>query len=369
MNPDLVIAGGGPAGLSTAIAARRRGLSCVVLERRHPPLDKACGEGLMPGGCAWLEQHGVGLAATERAEFRGIRYQLGPWSAEARFSGRPGFGIRRTILSAALRARAVELGAVLMDETELVAFREFDAGVDVETTGGPLCGRYLVGADGLGSVVRRLSGLELKARGPRRFGIRRHFRVEPWTDLVEVHFGDACEAYVTPVAPDLVGVAILFLRRGKYDDLLAGLPALAARLRQAEVASTNLGAGPFRRRSRARATARVALVGDAAGYRDAITGEGLTLAFHQGELLAETVAEGQPLSRYDARAARSCRDIDLLTALVLRMARGRSRRLRLVKTLARHPDLLERALAVLAGEALVDSLRARDLLRIAPLLV
>jgi len=109
---DLVIAGGGPAGLATAIAARLRGFQVIVLDRARPPLDKACGEALMPDGVAVLEGLGVDLRGVDSHPFRGIRYIDDLILAEGVFPGVPGLGVRRTELHGALRRREarVEIG-------------------------------------------------------------------------------------------------------------------------------------------------------------------------------------------------------------------------------------------------------------------
>src|SRR5438067_1049798 len=112
---DVAIVGGGPAGLATAIACARERLSVVVLERRTPLLDKACGEGILPRGLRALEALGVrdGLAAADCAPLDGIRYlQEDGTVAEARFAG-PALGVRRTALVAALARRARDVGVEL----------------------------------------------------------------------------------------------------------------------------------------------------------------------------------------------------------------------------------------------------------------
>src|SRR5580693_6699524 len=72
--PDVFIAGGGPAGLACAIAAAQRGLTVEVADGMSPPIDKACGEGLMPDTIAALADLGIDLNSTESAPFRGIRF-------------------------------------------------------------------------------------------------------------------------------------------------------------------------------------------------------------------------------------------------------------------------------------------------------
>jgi flavin-dependent dehydrogenase len=105
---DVLIAGGGPAGLATALHALQSGLSVVIAEPRPHPIDKACGEGLMPGGLAALAALGVDPPGVP---FAGIAYLHGQRRAEARFRHGPGRGVRRTALHAALTGAAHERGA------------------------------------------------------------------------------------------------------------------------------------------------------------------------------------------------------------------------------------------------------------------
>jgi flavin-dependent dehydrogenase len=235
----------------------------------------------------------------------------------------------------------------------MLGFAPAPGGVRVETTAGPLEAGLLVGADGLRSRVRRAAGLE--ARPPSaapRHGLRRHFGVAPWTSLVEVHWADGAEAYVTPVARDEVGVALLW-RGGsaRYEDLLARFPRLAARLAGAPARSTVRGAGRFHQPVRRRYAPGVALVGDAAGYLDAITGEGLTLGFLCAASLAETVAAGRPLTDYERAFRAHSAALFRMTRLLLLVGALPPLRRRVIRTLARRPDLFDRFLAVTAGQA------------------
>src|ERR1700753_4476233 len=102
---DLLVAGGGPGGLAAALHARRQGLSVIVAEPREHPIDKACGEGLMPGGLAELVSLGVDPYGMP---LRGIAYLDQQRRVEAPFRGRFGRGVRRTTLHAALASRAKE---------------------------------------------------------------------------------------------------------------------------------------------------------------------------------------------------------------------------------------------------------------------
>ncbi|WP_344173720.1 hypothetical protein [Kribbella lupini] len=152
--------------------------------------------------------------------------------------------------------------------------------------------------------------------------MRQHFAIRPWSDLVEVYWSSLGEAYVTPVADDLVGVAVLTSARGSFDDHLRAFPRLRARLGDAPPASGVLGAGPLRQRVRRRVAGRVLLVGDSAGYVDALTGEGIAVALRTSAELVDCVVADRP-EDYEAAWRRVSWECRALTASLL-WARNRS---------------------------------------------
>ena len=336
---DLLVAGGGPTGLAAAICARLAGLSVAVVEPRAAPIDKACGEGLMPGAVARLGAIGV---RPDGHPFLGIRYLSPGRSAEARFRSGPGLGVRRTDLHAALQSRADEVGVELVHGRVDDVVQEAD---QVHAAG--LRARWLIAADGLHSPVRRALGLEVPAVGRPRFGQRRHFRVDGWTDLVEVHWSADAEAYVTPVAEDVVGVATLCGQGRRFDDVLAGFPALTERLRSADPLTEIRGAGPLRQDAAARRRGRVLLVGDAAGYVDALTGEGLATGLATAAAAVEAITSGRPQD-YESAWRGATRRYRLLTAGLLRASQQPSVRARLVPAASRLPRVFGRAVDLLA---------------------
>ncbi|MBC2933581.1 NAD(P)/FAD-dependent oxidoreductase [Nocardioides sp. zg-1228] len=337
---DLVVAGGGPVGLATALHAHRAGLSVVVREPRTGPIDKACGEGLMPGAVAELAALGV---HPHGRELTGIRYldgRAGGPVATARFAHGPGRGVRRTVLHEALAERVAAAG-IPVEPSAVTTVA--DAGDHLLVDGEPA--RHLVAADGLHSPVRRLVGLDAPVAGRRRFGLRCHVRQAPWTSYVEVHWSPRAEAYVTPVDDDLVGVAVLGDAGSRFADLIDDFPVLQQRLVGAR--TRVMGAGPLRQRARARSAGRVLLVGDAGGYVDALTGEGLALGLAQARVAVACLAAGRA-GRYDGLARRLGVRHELLTHALLRATAHATVRRRLVPAASRLPWLFDTAVNQLA---------------------
>jgi flavin-dependent dehydrogenase len=348
---DLVIVGGGPVGLVTAIAARRRGLRAVVVERNPVLPEKACGEGLMPGAVAALGELGVDLAGA--IELPGIRFLDAQAQASARFPGPTGRALSRARLMQTLaeRARGVGVELCLGHTLRDFQYREGVLRAQVQTAGRgalELTARLLVAADGLRSGVRRRLGYELPARRPPRFGLQRHYRCAPWTDWVEVHWHDRAEAYVTPLGPDELGVALL--SHGApcaYEDLLRLFPRLTHAL-GASSAGRVRGAGPFEQRVRGVLAPGVALVGDASGYLDAVSGEGLALGFRCSLALIERFCTGE-LWRYPRDHSRLGATYQGMTRLMLEIARRPSLRRWAIRFLADRPALFSDLIGVASG--------------------
>ncbi len=342
--PEFVVVGGGPAGLATAIGARLAGLSVTVLDRAQPLIDKACGEGLMPDAAAHLRALGVELSPSDCYPFRGIRYIDGAVLAEGIFPRATGLGVRRLALHQALVRRADEIGVKLAWGTKVVGLPPGPPYAGVETADGLVRAHWIAAADGLLSRLRHLSGLAGPAAPVRRFGVRRHFSLAPWSDFVEVFWGPECEAYVTPVSPDQIGVALLWSGGpSDFNTLLARFPALRDRLAGASVTSRDRGAGPLHQRVRGVVRGNLALVGDAAGYLDAITGEGLAVAFHEAAAL---VASRGDLSAYTAAWRRINRLPNAMTSFMLFLERRPRLRARAIRALAAEPALFSRLLGI-----------------------
>jgi menaquinone-9 beta-reductase len=362
---DVLVAGGGPAGLAVAIAARMNGLSAIVIERHPSPPDKACGECLMPPAVSALSRLGVLdlIDPTRRASIDGVRFkQEGAGSAEARLPSPGGLGVRRTELTAAMTLRARRLGAEIHERASVRGYRVEQVQVLAETDMGPVRARFLAAADGLHSRLRSMAGLQATSSRTRRFGIRQHFRVKPWCRFIEVHFADGVEAYVTPVGPVRVGVAFLWddarvARHGaSIDKLFERFPCISVRLAGAEVDSRPRGAGPMAHTARSRIADRFALVGDAAGYVDAITGEGLSLAFVSaltlGRILPAALELGgsrETLLAYQRESAHQFRRYAFVTKIMLAFARRPALHGPVIAMLAQYPQMFSALLHFAVG--------------------
>jgi flavin-dependent dehydrogenase len=284
--PDLIVVGGGPAGLAVALGAARAGLEVVVFEQRSGSIDKACAEGLMPGAVRSLAELGVDPAGHP---FRGIRYQRGDTMVSADFRSGSGRGVRRTALHSALLDATHQAGIPVV-ERRITEIRQDADRVEA----GGVRARYLVGADGLHSTVRSAAGFATVARKNRRWGQRRHYALPPESEFVEVTWAEHAESYITPIAPNLISVALLSGTQGPFEEQLAAFPALAARLALGEPASSVRGAGAMHQRVRSRVRGRVLLVGDAAGYVDPLTGEGIAVSLAAAQELVGCLIRNRP---------------------------------------------------------------------------
>jgi flavin-dependent dehydrogenase len=358
-NPvDVFVAGGGPAGLAAAIAARRQGLSVVLADGAVPPIDKSCGEGLMPEGVEVLHQFGITIPEGEAYPFRGIRFVSDGIQAEAAFPRGPAYGIRRTHLHRIMVDHAAASGVNMLWQTPVTGLHPEGAMVAGEL----VRARWVVGADGASSRVRAWANLDrhepdatsdLNLTAPQtkvlRFGFRRHFRVTPWTDFVELHWGRHRQFYVTPVSQEEVCVAMISGNpKLRLEDGLEEFPELRARLKAAEPASSERGAITVTRRLRRVFRGRTVLVGDASGGVDAITGEGLCLGFRQAALLGECLASGD-LAGYQESHRKLMRRPVLMARMMLLMAKHPHLRRRTMQVFQSSPRSFAGMLAMHVG--------------------
>ena len=351
---DVFVLGGGPAGLAAAIAARRKGLRVMVADTERPPIDKACGEGLMPDSLAAAARLGIEIPSDAGYAFRGISFCGSKHSVKALFPDGAGRGLRRTILHPLLVDCAERAGVDLHWGVHVTGLDDHT----VKLRSGEVRARWIVGADGGQSSVRRWAGLDGFRRECRRFGFRQHFHVAPWSEFMEIHWGDGCQFYVTPVSKE--EICLVLMTRDSHmrlHDALPRFPALLERLGDTAAATPERGSPAATRRLHHVANGHVALIGDASGTVDAITGEGLCQAFQQSIALAEAIAAGD-LSLYDAAHRKLSRRPVFMADFMLTMDVLPRLRERALAALSSKPKLFSNLLAMHVGQLSVPQFAA-----------
>jgi len=154
---DVLVIGGGPAGLAAALALRARGVEVLVADGMGPvPIDKACGEGLMPDSVAALAHLGVDVLSQPFGRFSGIRFVGAKSAVEAHFPQGCGVGVRRTALHSLMTRAALDAGAQLIWNAPALGMHD---GI-VQFGSHTVKAHWIVGADGGRSQVRRWAGLD-----------------------------------------------------------------------------------------------------------------------------------------------------------------------------------------------------------------
>jgi flavin-dependent dehydrogenase len=278
--------------------------------------------------------------AADSHPLRGIRFRGEEATVDASFPRGEGLGVRRTILHQLLIDRAAAVGVEMRWGVRIGALEEIRA-------------RWIIGADGQGSRVRCWAGLDECVRESRRYGFRRHYRAVPWTDRVEVHWARQCQMYVTPVSPNEVCLALLSRDPHiRMADAETEFPRLMARLGGASQGTNERGAVSAMRQLRRVWRGNVALAGDASGSVDAITGEGMCLAFRQAPRLAEAL-ESENLDSYQRWHKRAMGRPAFMADLLLLLDRFPGLREPALRALESWPGLFDRLVAFhTSGETL-----------------
>jgi len=371
-SPEILVVGGGPAGSTVAGLLARAGREVSVVDRALFPRPKACGECLNPGAVTALERLGLleTVLALEPARLDGWSVSGARSRATAAFGqGLQGLGVARDRLDAALLEQARRGGARVVERArvEMVEPAEGTARprVHVRLDDGrvrTLRPRAVVGADGLRSRVARSLGLVKAGTPPPATSLT--CRVA-WSGGLRAQRGslrvhDGITLGVAPVeAGGERGNATVVLDPRTHRAALAGDPRtlvmeiLRARLAQPpEIVAGPWASGPFRRSVPRPWAPGVVLVGDAAGYYDPFTGQGIYRALRSAELAADalqrSLSQGRgagawpELARYGRR---------------WRAEVGPGRRVqRVVDAVMRTPWLREPALAAVGWAGLLPSI-------------
>ena len=367
--------GGGPAGTAAAVFLRQLGHEVVLVDEARFPRDKVCGEGVSPE--AWRLLGRMGAEAAVRAlrprPVRGMKLTAPDGTAfRGEYTGarEPGFAVRRWCLDRALldcaRAAGVEVHEGVRAR-DIVRHDGTVRGVVVESDGAieRLEARLVVAADGRRSVIARKLGLLREHRTLRKFAVRGYWKgVEGLTDHGEMHVirGGYCgiaplgdeEANITFVLDQAEmraaggGLADFYLRT------LERWPRVRERLGRASLTSPPRAIGPLALEARRVSAPGAVLVGDAAGFYDPFTGEGVTLALRGAEIAAEVahraLANGATdLRLYDRRRDDATRDKFRLNRLLQRIVAWPALANAVARRLSRRPDLADRLVGI-AGD-------------------
>ncbi len=309
---DVLIAGAGPAGSALAAALARGGASVMLVEASAHPRPKACAEYASPRIVEELARLGVDAGWMGAAvALRGMDLHAGGRSVPIRYADRRGrrdaWGVDRRTFDAALAEHAVRAGAQLRERTRVVGLvtdgpnvtgamlRDGTTGRDEVISAG-----WTVGADGTRSIVSRLVGVDRRVRFPRRLGLVAHYAGSAeLTDHGEMHVG---EGYYVGLAPTPggelnVGMALPMedhgrSARSRFEAAIDGLPRVMQRLAGSERLTPIRGAAPIGHRVSTAAGPGWLLVGDAAGFVDPFTGEGIHRALRSARAAAGAILAG-----------------------------------------------------------------------------
>jgi flavin-dependent dehydrogenase len=393
IDTDVLVVGGGVAGAATARLLAEAGHHVTLLDRARFPRDKPCGEGVMPTGARLLDRLGVlaKIPPTQRHVLRGVGFVVnGRHRVRGDFPDvgegfTLGLGVKRLVLDHQVLEHARAHPAVEVRESEPAIDARWPTGglAEVLTPRARFRARVVVGADGIRSLVRRKLGLEVPRGRRRRYGIRAHFtfqNAQRLPDYVTVYGDPLAECYTTPVSATELEVALL-VERGRmksfagrlgpaFDAYLQSLPHLREVVRGGQRTSEVLACGPFDVWARSRVSDRAILVGDAGGYLDPITGEGISLAL-QGAYWAAEVVDGAlrqgdlsaaRLRPYQTRLEQALGHSRALTRAVLRLVQHKWLAAIVVRRLACCPELYSSLLAINCGVRTFWDLSLTDLL-------
>lgn len=376
---QVVVVGGGPAGAAAALVLARRGAEVLLLDRARFPRPKPCGQFVGPAGAHLLGRLGLWEAVrwAGARPLAGVRIEAPDGSVLlGRFPGGPAggptaFALSRESLDAALLTRTRLAGVRILEGLRVVDVEAGPSAVAVRALAGrhllTLRAEWVIGADGRHSAVARALGLRRRLLRLRRFGLLADFADFPeGGGLAEIFVSRQAYCIVNPVGEGRAAVGIVTDwpvetcaggPSGLLAAHLAAFPSVARRAAAAQPGGEIYGVGPLAFRRDPPGAGRALLVGDAAGFYDPLTGEGVTAALQTGALAGAILADG-------LAAAASPPEVQAAYAASRRLLLGpRWRFLALLQAvirwpalacwvshhLERHPGLLAALMAAIGG--------------------
>jgi flavin-dependent dehydrogenase len=380
VDADIAVIGAGPAGATAALFAARRGLRVIVLDKQAFPRDKPCGEGLMPSGRSALRELGLEAAvlSTGAPLLQGIQFgrvEEPPVAVPfpAHDGEQAGLGIRRITFDAQLAEALSHHSKIeFSPRTEARDIRTGSDGIStVITTTGELRVRFVALADGLRSGLRHRLGWTVGPRPPHRYGIVGHWIIhEPVDPWVRITFDRGLEVYEGPVAGNQRMVALL-----SYQDRMAEFAghlesryrtiaqAIRPGLRQAELVGSVAAVGPFWYGATTVADHGIFLIGDAAGFTDPITAEGIATGLRQARAFGEALAYPNPERAYRRAHRQITKDPHRVAALFLRLSRTPALVDRAIRSHRHSPQTLTKLLGIGFGYWGFNRITPREWLR------
>jgi geranylgeranyl reductase family protein len=372
---EVVVVGGGPAGCAAASFLRQAGHDVLLLDAARFPRDKVCGEGISPE--AWRLLKAMGACPAVRAlrpqPLHGMRLTAPNGTTFAGTYGslrEPGFAVRRTALDETLLAATRDQGVEVREGrrvADLLLTNGRVTGVFVETPDRPqpIHARLVVGADGRHGVVGRKLGLLHEHPTLRKFAVRGYWEgVEGLVSMGEMHVGGGGYCGIAPLGPREANVAFVLDQsamaeaagdlEGFYRQAFRRWPRIAERLEGARLLERPCAIGPLALKARRVTAPGAVLVGDAAGFYDPFTGEGVTLALRSAELAAAAAdaalrAGHDDFSAYEGTRREATRHKFRLNHLLQLVVSWPEVSNAVAAKLARRPDLADQLVGI-AGD-------------------